>query len=156
VVAGGASLGFVAPFSARDAEAWWSGQLADPSVVVLVACEENDVVGTVSLSLPYQPNQQHRADMRKLMVLPAARRRGIGADLVAAAEAEARRLGRTLIVLDTEEDSAEDFYLELGYVEVGTIPQFALGATDGRLHATVIFYKLLDGPGRPPAVSAPG
>jgi acetyltransferase len=144
-VAGGASLGFVAPVSAADAEAWWAGQLADPSVVVLIARDGEDVVGTVSLSLPHQPNQQHRADLRKLMVRPAARRRGIGADLVAAAEAEARRLGRILVVLDTEEDSAENFYRALGYVEVGTIPQFALGATDGELHATVLFYKLLDG-----------
>jgi GNAT superfamily N-acetyltransferase len=43
------------------------------------------IVGTVQLDPEMPPNQQHRAAVAKLLVHPAARRRGIGRALMIAA-----------------------------------------------------------------------
>ena len=56
-------------------------------------------------------------------------------------EAQQRRI--TLLVLDTiAGELAEQLYLKLGYIRVGEIPNYAR-FPDGRLWATVIFYKEL-------------
>jgi len=47
------------------------------------------------------PNQPHRADLKKMLVHRSARGRGIGAALMAGIEAEPKRRGRWLLVLDT-------------------------------------------------------
>jgi acetyltransferase len=63
---------------------------------------------------------------------------------MAALEDEARRLGRTTLVLDTNDDSpAEHLYRALGWTFVGGIPKYAL-LTDGTPHKNAIYYKLLD------------
>ncbi|HEV1996600.1 MAG TPA: GNAT family N-acetyltransferase [Candidatus Dormibacteraeota bacterium] len=143
VVAGGASLGFVEPFDVADAVAWWPGFLA--TAIVLVARDGDELVGTVSLALAMPANGAHRAELRKLMVKPSARRRGIGAALVAAAEDEARGRARTLIVLDTVSGSgAEHLYRSLGYVEAGVIPGYARAPRGEVLESTTVFYKRLD------------
>ena len=59
-----------------------------------------------------------------------------------AAETEALRHGKTLIVLDTASDAAERLYEGIGYVRVGAIPDYAL-FPDGRPCATTIYYKRL-------------
>ena len=59
-----------------------------------------------------------------------------------ASEAFAGSIGRTLLVLDTEVGSvAESVYRRRGWQRAGEIPDFAL-TPDGRLHATVYYYKL--------------
>ena len=141
----GASLGFIEPFDEPAAVAWWTGWLADSANIVLAAYRGADLVGTVSVSLAPQPNAAHRAEIRKLMVHPGARQRGVGAALMAAAEAEALAHGRSLLVLDTVQGSkAEPFYRGLGYVAAGVIPEFARAPQGDRLEATVVFYKLLE------------
>ncbi len=64
-----------------------------------------------------------------MLVHRRARRRGLGAALMAAAEATARECGRTLLVLDavTGGDGAR-LYERLGWVRVGDIPGYALYA----------------------------
>lgn len=146
-VAAGASLGFVEPFDEPAAAAWWTRWLADGANIVLEATAEPDLLGTVSVSLAPQANATHRAEIRKLMVDPAARRRGVGAALMAAAEVEAHAHGRSLLVLDTVQGSAaEPFYRGLGYLEAGVIPKFAMAPRGDNLEATVVFYKLLEAP----------
>ena len=98
-------------------------------------------MGTVTLDLATPPNQTHRAEVAKLLVHPAARRRGVGQALMAALEAEAAQRGRRLLTLDTRADDAgEALYRRLGWQEAGRIPGFALNA-DGSASATVFFYK---------------
>ena len=64
--------------------------------------------------------------------------------LLHALEAEAWQRGRTTLVLDTRAgDAAEPLYQSVGYRVAGTIPAFAESA-DGSLHATVLYYKLLE------------
>jgi ribosomal protein S18 acetylase RimI-like enzyme len=88
-------------------------------------------------------NGLHRAEVAKLMVHRAARRRGIARALMLALEDHARRLGRTTLVLDTRQgDPSERLYQSLGYQLAGAIPEYARSA-DGTLDATAIYYRLL-------------
>jgi GNAT superfamily N-acetyltransferase len=145
-VDGGASVGFVAPFSPDDAARWWRSLAADietGKVILLIAREGNRVVGTVQLRLAPLPNSRHRAEVAKLLVHRDVRRRGIARQLLAAIEEVARRQGRTLLVLDTISGSEADLlYRALGWVEVGSVPNYA-AMPDGSLAPTTIFYREL-------------
>ena len=60
-----------------------------------------------------------------------------------AAEQTARDCGKTLLVLDTIPDSAAArLYARLGWIEVGTIPGYAL-LPRGGLAGTTLFYREL-------------
>ncbi len=142
-VAGGASISFMDGFSHAEALAFWTGKLAAPGMVVLVAHDGNTLLGTVSLATDQPPNQPHRADVQKMIVAAAARRQGIGRQLMAAVETEAKALGRTTLVLDTVPDSAAAIlYDQCGWTRIGTIADYAL-MPDGRLTGTLILAKWL-------------
>ena len=140
-VAGGASVGFLDPLTEQASRDWWADVLAGG--VTLLALEGGRVVGCVRLEPAHLPNSAHRAEVSKLLVHREARGRGVATALLAAVEDEARRLGRTLLVLDTQTGShAEHLYRRRGWTDVGTIPDYA-GAPDGTLVATTIFCKQL-------------
>lgn len=142
-VAGGASVGFLAPLAREGAVAFWrrvANGVTSGERIVLVAEDAGGVCGTVQLVLAVMENQPHRADLSKLLVHRRARRRGLGAGLVHAAEDEARRSGRTLLVLDTATDGAERLYARLGWCRVGTIPGYAL-MPDGAPCDTSVYYR---------------
>ena len=102
---------------------------------------DGTLLGTAQLVLDMPPNQPHRADVAKLLVDPAARRAGLGRALMLRLEAEARRHGRRLLVLDTlAGDAGERLYRATGWNEVGAIPGFALDE-HGAEHATILFWK---------------
>jgi GNAT superfamily N-acetyltransferase len=146
-VDGGASVSFLAPMARDAADAFWQGVGADVAGgtrLVFAAKVDRCVAGCVHLVVATQPNARHRAEIQKLLVHSAYRRRGLATALMAAAEEAAQRIGRPLLVLDTEEGShAEKLYERLGYVRVGSIPRFALSSS-GELHGTVLFYKYLE------------
>ena len=147
----GASVSFVLPFSHADAKAFWESKVF-PAVQsglcrVLVARSAGQIVGTVQLDLATPPNQPHRAEVRKLLVHPDARRRGIARALMLALEREARETRRNLLTLDTVTGgAAEPLYLSLGYVKVGVIPRYAVRPDSPELDATTIMYKQLAPP----------
>jgi GNAT superfamily N-acetyltransferase len=145
-VEGGASVSFMAPLSREKAQRFWRGVadgVAAGDRALLVAEETDRVVGTVQILLTQPENQPHRADIAKMLVHRRARRRGLGARLMRAAEEAARRSGKTLLVLDTVTGGdAERLYERLGWVRVGVIPGYAL-FPDGRPCATTYFYKPL-------------
>ena len=155
VVYDGAGVSFVVPFSLADARAFWVDKVL-PGVRartrrVMVARLGGRIVGTVQLDLAVPPNQQHRAEVAKLLVHPTARRRGIARALMLALEELARSEGRTLLTLDTWTGShAERLYRSLGYVEVGVIPRYARGSLTPELEATTIMYKELTPASRRP------
>ena len=111
-----------------------------------------EIVGTVQIVLARPENQPHRADVSKMLVRRSARRRGVGGDLMQAAEAAARAAGRTLLVLDTASGDAERLYQRSGWTRVGVVPGFAL-MPDGAPCDTTIFYKTLAEPPAAPAGS---
>ena len=64
--------------------------------------------------------------------------------LMRALEDEARRIGRTVLVLDTVTGSAaERVYLRAGWQRVGDIPEYAL-MPEGPRCSTTIFFKVLE------------
>ncbi|HZW48002.1 MAG TPA: GNAT family N-acetyltransferase, partial [Microvirga sp.] len=70
-----------------------------------------------------------------------ARRRGLGAALMRAAEDAARSAGKTVLVLDTVTGSdGERLYARLGWQRVGVIPNYALWPQGG-LCDTTYFHK---------------
>ena len=144
VVAGGASIGFMLPIDAARAGAFWRRVAAGVSGgdrVLFVADDDDGIVGTVQLLLEQPENQPHRADVAKMMVANRARRRGIGAALMQAAEREAIARGKTLLVLDTASADAERLYARLGWQRAGTIPGYALLPQGGPCDTTY-FYRV--------------
>jgi GNAT superfamily N-acetyltransferase len=144
-VAGGASVSFMLPYSPVDAAAFFEKVIA--SVVrgetVLVAARlDGRVVGTVQLGLDMPPNQPHRGDIKKLLVHRVARNRGIGALLMARAEAEAKARGRTLLVLDTASGEAERLYERGGWQRVGVVPDYAMWPGGGFCDTTFFWKRL--------------
>jgi GNAT superfamily N-acetyltransferase len=87
-------------------------------------------------------NQPHRGDLAKMLVHRRARRLGVGAALLGAAEAGARAAGKTLLVLDTASDDAERLYERGGWQRCGVIPGYAL-LPDGPPCATTYYFKFL-------------
>jgi len=145
-VEAGASVSFMLPMPKPKAEAYWRSVKAGiaRAELILLAAEESSgaIVGTVQLRLDQPENQPHRGDLAKMLVRRSARRRGVGAALLAAAELEAQRLGKTLLVLDTASGDAERLYARAGWQAVGAIPDYALWPGGGGC-ATTIFYKRL-------------
>jgi acetyltransferase len=143
----GASVGFLPPFGLADAARYWDG-LKSPvergeEQVFGVRGEDGTLDGCVVLALASMPNQTHRADVKKLLVHRRARRRGLGRALMEAVESEARRLGRTTLVLDTlAGHPSERFYRELGWTEVGRIDRYAR-VPGGGVEPTVVFARWL-------------
>jgi GNAT superfamily N-acetyltransferase len=148
VVHVGAGVSFIVPFSLDEARAFWLDKVL-PSVRartrrVLVARCGGRIVGTVQLDLAVPPNQQHRAEVAKLLVHPTARRRGVARALMMALEGVAQSEGRTLLTLDTWTDGhAERLYRSLGYIAAGVIPRYARGSLTPQLEGTTIMYKEL-------------
>ena len=142
----GASVGFLPPLTSGMAEDYWAGALkevAQGSRILLVATEAGEIMGAAQLELATRQNALHRAEVQKLFVHRRFRNRGIARSLMSAVESAAREAGRTLLVLDTQRGSAaEQLYAKYGYTRAGIVPQYAL-SVDGKLHDTVLFYRLL-------------
>ncbi len=144
----GASISFVLPFTRSESELFWSAKVL-PAVragklTLLVARHEGRIAGSVQLDHDTPPNQPHRAEVRKLLVHPNVRRRGIARLLMAELEQLTRRMGRHLITLDTRTgDKAEPLYASLGYATAGVIPGYCLDPIEDRLDSTTLMYKAL-------------
>jgi GNAT superfamily N-acetyltransferase len=147
-VEGGASVSFMHPLSRERAAAFWrrvAEGVAAGERALLVAEDAQGVCGTAQLVLEQPENQPHRADLAKMLVHRRARRQGLGAALMRAAEATARECGKTLLVLDTVTGGdAERLYERLGWERVGVIPGYAL-LPRGGLCSTTVFYRNLVG-----------
>jgi len=145
-VEGGASVSFMHPLTRERAMAFWRRVAQDVAVekrALLVAEDASGLCATVQLIFDLPENQPHRADLAKMLVHRRARRRGLGAELVKAAEATARECGKTLLVLDavTAGDGAR-LYERLGWVRVGDIPNYAL-MPRGAFCGTTFYYRSL-------------
>ena len=149
-VEGGASVSFMLPLTRDRAVAFWrrvAQGVAAGERALLVAEDAQGLCGTVQLVLEQPENQPHRADLAKMLVHRRARRQGLGAALMRAAEAMARECGKTLLVLDAVTGGdAERLYQRLGWERVGVIPGYALLPGGGPCDTTY-FYRKLEGLG---------
>ena len=147
-VADGASVSFTAPIVSDDAERFWrrtARGVAEGREILLAGWHDGMLAGTVTVTPAWQPDGRHRASLSKLLVHPAARRRGVGHALLEAAEREALGAGRTLLTLDTAPDGpAARLYRRCGYREAGRIPDYTR-RHDGTPEETALFWHALDG-----------
>jgi GNAT superfamily N-acetyltransferase len=145
-VEGGASVSFMSPLTQERADAFWQGVaegVTEGERILLVAQDDasGQIVGTVQIILKQPENQPHRADIAKMLVRGQARKRGIGAALMRAAEEAASKAGKTVLVLDTVTGGdAERLYERVGWIKSGVIPNYALWPKGGFCDTTV-FYK---------------
>lgn len=144
-VEGGAAVNFVWPMTREKAETWWDRAFASISDRLVFVAESGERIdGTVQLVLAPQENQPHRADLAKMLVHRRARRCGLGTALLKAAEDEARRIGRTLLTLDTESGSdGERLYARMGWVKFGVVPGYAYSNDMKGPEPASFFYKVL-------------
>jgi GNAT superfamily N-acetyltransferase len=143
-VKGGASVGWTAPPSREEAEAWWREQFAAPNLEIWIARDGSGrVLGTVSLQLASKKNGRHRAEVAKLMVHRDGRGQGISTKLMETLEVFTLAQGRTLLLLDTETGSlAESLYARWGWQVFGTVEGYTL-ADDGSMSGTTFMLKRL-------------
>lgn len=145
-VESGASVGFVLPLSTTEVNDYWRGVAADLASgerKLLVLRDRENIIGTAQLALATKPNALHRAEVQKVLVHSQYRRRGFGRVLMEAAENLARKLGRDLLVLDTETFSGgQCLYEAMGYETAGHIPNYALGDKGKRLSTTIMYKEL--------------
>jgi len=144
-VEGGASVSFMLPMSYEKARHYWEEVAASLSrgrrKVLIAEDEGGGIIGTVQVLLDQPENQPHRGDVAKMLVHRCARKRGVGAALLEAAERAALEAGKTLLVLDTVTDGdGYRLYSRHGWQRCGEIPNYALWP-DGRLCPTTVFYK---------------
>jgi GNAT superfamily N-acetyltransferase len=142
-VTSGASIGFMPPLIEDEAREYWSGvidAIRDGSRVLLAATEAGVLQGSLQLGLEKRANGQHRCEAMKLFVHTRARRRGIAKQLMAEAEATAKKLGCTMMMMDTRKGGEADLMCQsLGYESYGEVPGYARSG-DGELHTTVFYY----------------
>lgn len=142
----GASIGWVRTPSPAAALAFWDGVLASVQrgERQLWVCREGAAVRAAAQLVTAGPeNGQLRAEVCKVMTHPEARRRGLARQLMQALEAEARRLGKRLLLLDTNTGSpAQALYESLGWELCGVMPDYAIQA-DGSLGATSWMFRRL-------------
>ena len=145
-VEGGASVSFMLPMTREKAERFWrhvAASLARGERIVHAAEDAaGRIVGTVQVIIDQPENQPHRGDLAKMLVHRRARRQGLGAALLHAAEEGALEAGKTLLVLDTASDDAERLYERGGWQRSGVIPGYAL-MPDGAPCATTVYWKFL-------------
>lgn len=145
----GASINFILPYSEADAARFWTEKvlpaLGDGRLVLLVARVDGRIAGTVQLDCDTPPNQPHRAELRKLIVHPEFRNRGIARALMAEIERVAAARGRSLITLDTRTgDKAEPLYASLGYHAIGVVPGYARDVFEDRWDDCTFMYKTIE------------
>jgi ribosomal protein S18 acetylase RimI-like enzyme len=142
-VDGGASLGFLAPLELPEALDWWQAAVADHDLILLVARNDERIVGTVGIVRGTTPNGRHRGEIVKLIVHRDARGQGLGRKLLATAEQAAFGAGLTLLMLDTEADSpAEHLYRSAGWSPYGVVPGYAINPA-GILRPCSFYFKQL-------------
>jgi len=143
-VEGGASVSFMASLSKAAAVSFFEKVAAGVKAgdrILLAAFIDNKLAGTVQILTATPPNQPHRADIAKLLVMRSARAHGIATQLMQRVEEVSRRAGKTLLVLDTVTGGdAERLYLRLGWTKAGVIPNYAM-FPDGAMCDTTIFWK---------------
>jgi GNAT superfamily N-acetyltransferase len=144
----GASVSFMWPMTREKAEAFWRSTAASAARgerILIVAEDASGIVGTVQVIWASPENQPHRADIAKMLVHRRARRHGVGAALLAAAEQQAQQADRHVLVLDTASQDAMRLYERAGWQRCGVIPDYAL-MPDGAFCDTVVYYKILARP----------
>ena len=131
----GGGFGWLKPPPRNLMERFWKGVLLVPERELWVGRLDGRIAGSAQLVSPPRNNevQARIAVITMNFVAPWARRRGIGRELLQAAERSAHRRGFWFINLDVRETQTAAIALceSLGYHHWGTNPNYAV--VDGRV-----------------------
>lgn len=145
-VDGGASLGWEPPLDPDDAARYWDARIPrfdGDDCALFVAFAGDDLVGAVQRERGRFPTTCHRAEVEKLMVLRAWRRRGIARALLDELEDDAFVRGIEVLLLETSPgEPAEALYRALGYERTGIVPNAGKNAA-GAFEDAAFYHKLL-------------
>jgi GNAT superfamily N-acetyltransferase len=147
-VEGSASVSFMPPLARDRALAFWHrvAQGGAPGERAWVVGEDaRGFCGTVQRVVDQGENRPQRVDLSKMLVYRRARRQGLGAALMRAAETTARECGKTPLALAavTGGDAAR-LYERLGWTRVGEIPGYALMPQGGLCNTTLYYCNFGD------------
>jgi GNAT superfamily N-acetyltransferase len=100
--------------------------LSQPDHVIYVACDFEEVVGWIDVSVVHHLQVEPRAEIGGLVVAAEARNRGVGRELVARAEEWAAERGLTSMLVRSQikREDAHRFYLREGYARTKTSAVF--------------------------------
>ncbi len=92
------------------------GAYAQPTGVIFLATETNDITGCVGI----RPTAANEAELKRLYVRPGHQGCGIGKQLFLAAMSEAKAMGYAAVVLDTlpTMQTAKSLYISYGFKEI--------------------------------------
>ena len=109
---------------------------------LLVVAEDDDVVvGMAQLAFSGAANAAHRAEVQRVGVAASARGRGIGRELMTAVERAALEHDVTLLWLTTHDGTeACSFYEAVGYTRLGVMPNYSR-RPDGTLWTAAFYFK---------------
>jgi len=145
-VDGGAALGWDRPLDPDDAARYWDERIPrfdGDDCALFAAFAGDDLVGAVQRERSRFSTTRHRAEIAKLMVLRAWRRRGIARALMDELEDDAFVRGIEVLVLETSlGEPAEALYRAIGYERAGIVPN-ANRLASGAFEDAVFSYKLL-------------
>ncbi|WP_439533126.1 GNAT family N-acetyltransferase [Polymorphobacter sp.] len=142
----GASTCFLETCTADDMDRFWHAQsdaVAAGRLAVLAAVEGGEIIGTVSIGLETTPNQAHRATVTMLIVRRDHQQHGVGAALLAMAEAEATKRGRWLLTCEMVSGStAARLFERAGWDKIGDVPAMSMMPHGGLAPGSLYFKRL--------------
>ncbi|KAG6003068.1 hypothetical protein E4U54_000751 [Claviceps lovelessii] len=114
--------------------------------------QRNQVLGIVELALSDSEAGTFRGELEMLIVSPSYRRHGLAKRLLQEVERLALEQNKTLITFSTTRDSVAEKYLyaQMGFVEFGRLPNYAITPLTGKYVDGVYFYKDLSRRARKP------
>ena len=104
---------------------WWESRLTGKLDVVLGAFDEEGLAGIVGLAFEPREKAWHKVTLFGMYVSARARQRGLGAQLVQAALAEAKshpKLRLIQLTVTAGNDAAFNLYQRCGFVQFGLEP----------------------------------
>ncbi|KAK4100322.1 hypothetical protein N658DRAFT_428085 [Parathielavia hyrcaniae] len=150
---------FLPPLTNEKLLPWWKQRIAEAAtgtrVIVLLLPDTppgkkppgTDLRGLAMLKLSETETGSFRGQIDAVLVDRKHRRQGGAKMLVAALEYEASRRGRSLLLVDTETDSAgETVFKKLGYIEIGKVPHFSRTLANGKKGETFLYKEFLPSP----------
>ena len=142
----GVSLTFRAPLDKDAAKRYWQDvrtEILLRKTLLITARDGGRIIGAVAISLGRQASNTNRAEVVRMLVNGAHRRKGVATALMQAAERTARALGRTLLHFDfAAQEPTQKLLQKLGYSSGGTV-QAAASANGGTALDALIYYKRL-------------
>ena len=134
-VTDGFSIGFLSPFTLKEADIYWkeiSELIPKGNLYLFILTsatspsDSQPILGSIQLHTISKNAHLHRGEVAKVLVSPNARRQGIARLLMEHVEDFARGIGREMLTLDAaSEGPANEMYRKLGWEEWGTCKGYA-------------------------------